>query len=203
MEQIIWASASLLIFPSVWIGAWVSRKVSQKLGTVLTNLGIALWGLCWLWIPLTTQPRIGDVLGTALAVVGALLALVGGVLAGIASLRILPVIGWDQIDPTELVTTGVYGFVRHPLYAGLVLMYIGWSLVKGAVYALFLSPFFYLSLRFEAWLEEWVWLRPKFGEAFKAYQAKVPAFFPLWLWAILTALLVVIVLSIITGLILF
>ena len=170
---------------------------------MLTNLGIALWSFCWLWIPLTTQPRIGGVLGTALVVVGVLLALCGGVLAGIASLRILPVIGWDQIAPTELVTTGVYGFVRHPLYAGLILMYVGWSLVKGAGYALFLAPFFYLSLHFEIWLEERVWLRPKFGQAFRAYQARVPTFFPLWLWAILIVLLVVIVLSISAGLILF
>jgi protein-S-isoprenylcysteine O-methyltransferase Ste14 len=150
---------------------------------------------------LTTQPRIGGLLGTALAVVGILLALFGGVLVGTASLRILPIISWDQIDPTELVTTGVYGFVRHPIYAGLVLMYVGWSLGRGAVYALFLSPFFYLSLRFEAWLEERVWLRPKFGDAFEAYRAWVPTFFPLWLWAIWIALLAVIVFSVVTGLI--
>lgn len=177
----------------------MSKERSQRLGAVITNLGIALWGLCWLRILSSTQPRIEGILGTALAGVGVLLALFGGVLTGIASLTILPIIGWDQIDPTRLATTGVYGFVRHPLYAGLVLMYIGLSLGWSAVYALFLSPLFYLSLRFEAWLEERVWLAPKFADAFQAYQARVPAFFPAWLWVLLLTLLAVIVVFITRG----
>ena len=74
---------------------------------------------------------------------------------------------------------------------------MAWSLVWSATYAVLLSPALFLLLRGQAWLEERIWLEPKFGEAFRVYRAQVPAFFLLWLWTVLIALLVVLVVSII------
>jgi len=58
-----------------------------------------------------------------------------------------------------MVSTGVYGFVRHPIYAGLILGTIGWGLLAqtwlGVVLAAILFVFFDLkSRREEAWLVE-------------------------------------------------
>jgi protein-S-isoprenylcysteine O-methyltransferase Ste14 len=39
----------------------------------------------------------------------------------------------------RVVTTGVYGFVRHPLYLGCMLMMIGAPLLVGSLYALIIS----------------------------------------------------------------
>lgn len=58
----------------------------------------------------------------------------------------------------ELVETGVYALVRHPIYGGLVLMASGWGLLTASPAALIaaaiLFGFFELkSRREEAWLE--------------------------------------------------
>jgi protein-S-isoprenylcysteine O-methyltransferase Ste14 len=57
------------------------------------------------------------------------------------------------------VTSGVYGLVRHPIYTGLILGTLGWSLwnanLLGAGLALLLFVFFDLkSRREERWLME-------------------------------------------------
>ena len=60
-------------------------------------------------------------------------------------------------EDAQLVETGVYGLVRHPLYGGIVLGSFGYGLLTASPSALLLScglaAFFYLkSLREEAWL---------------------------------------------------
>jgi protein-S-isoprenylcysteine O-methyltransferase Ste14 len=61
-------------------------------------------------------------------------------------------------DGADLVETGVYGLVRHPIYGGLVVAAAGWGLLTaspaGLVAAGVLWGFFELkSRREEAWLE--------------------------------------------------
>ena len=99
---------------------------------------------------------------TAASVVGAVLVLGGGVFALLGvlglgrSLTALP----HPRDDAELVTTGVYGLVRHPIYGGLVVAALGYGLVMQAPVtavagSLALLAFFRLkSVREEAWLEK-------------------------------------------------
>ena len=42
-------------------------------------------------------------------------------------------------DDAQLVETGVYALVRHPLYGGLIATAVGWSLVSASPLALLLS----------------------------------------------------------------
>lgn len=191
LEPLFWVLLSLVPGAVIWLGVCIDRRP----GTTVTLLGITGWSLVWAYVPLTAQPCLGGPLTPAFFALGLLVMLGGVVLSGWAGWRIHPVIGWNQVDPTELLTTGVYGFVRHPIYAGLVLAYLGWSLIWGALYAVLLSPVLFLLLRGQAWLEERIWLEPKFGQAFRVYQAQVPAFFPMWLWAVLIILLVVVAAS--------
>ena len=86
----------------------------------------------------------------------------GGALFGLAA---LPQLG-ANLTPFprpraggELVTSGVYALVRHPIYAGLIVAAFGWALVRMNVLGLFLAlllfAFFDLkSRREEAWLME-------------------------------------------------
>jgi protein-S-isoprenylcysteine O-methyltransferase Ste14 len=58
----------------------------------------------------------------------------------------------------ELVETGIYGRVRHPIYGGLILMAFGWALLAASLPALGLAalliPFFWLKSSVEErWLE--------------------------------------------------
>jgi len=62
-------------------------------------------------------------------------------------------------DDAELVATGSYATVRHPIYGGLIATAFGWGLVSASppalLLALVLAAFFELkSRREEAWLTE-------------------------------------------------
>lgn len=61
-------------------------------------------------------------------------------------------------DDAELVETGIYAHVRHPIYGGLILGAVGWGLLTASIPALGLAlvlwGFFQLkSRREEVWLE--------------------------------------------------
>ena len=110
---------------------------------------------------LTEAPRSGDG-WTAASIVGAALMLVGGAFAvlGVRSLgkglTALP----HPRDGGELVSSGVYRIVRHPIYGGLVMGALGYglamhALVTAIVGSLVLLVFFTLkSAREEVWLEQ-------------------------------------------------
>ena len=79
-----------------------------------------------------------------------------------------------------LVTDGPYRFVRHPLYASLIWMFLGAS----AAYLNWLSAVetllvFVPAMTYRARLEEQA-LEAQFGEAYAAYRRTTPRFFP-WL----------------------
>jgi protein-S-isoprenylcysteine O-methyltransferase Ste14 len=79
-------------------------------------------------------------------------------------------------EGAELVQTGAYARVRHPIYGGLVLASAGWGLLTASPAALALVPvvaaFFWLkSAREEAWLAE------RYPE-YEAYRLRTRRFLP-------------------------
>jgi protein-S-isoprenylcysteine O-methyltransferase Ste14 len=78
----------------------------------------------------------------------------------------------------ELVTDGLYGYIRHPLYVGSWLLGTGICLVLGdpVVIAAFMV-LFWLSHGLVICSEE-TGLAEIFGEQYRAYQREVPAFIP-------------------------
>lgn len=77
----------------------------------------------------------------------------------------------------ELVTAGPYALVRHPIYTGLLLAFVGSALANGrwrAVLAVLIAG---LALWRKLRLEE-RWMTERFGEAYRAYRARVPALVP-------------------------
>jgi len=105
-------------------------------------------------VPPVTFPLPLRVLGLGLIVVGGVLG-TGGVLALGSSLTVFP----KPIEGGTLVTTGVYGVVRHPIYTGLILGTLGLGLFRSSLLgiglAVVLFVFFDLkSRREEKWLIE-------------------------------------------------
>jgi protein-S-isoprenylcysteine O-methyltransferase Ste14 len=72
----------------------------------------------------------------------------------------------------QIITTGVYAHIRHPLYLSLIVMDIGIALAFGNIWSLLLAAVISLSMIMTA-LKEEVFLREKFGEYGK-YMEKVP-----------------------------
>jgi len=83
-------------------------------------------------------------------------------------------------DCDNLVESGPYAIVRHPIYSGLIIDSLGWALwVNGwltIVYALLLFAFFDIKSRLEErWLEE------KFGQPYEEYRTRVRKLIP-WVY---------------------
>lgn len=72
----------------------------------------------------------------------------------------------------KLHTTGVYGFVRHPIYLSEVLWPVGWSLIWGSVYGLALTPLWWSAFLLHALAEEET-LERVLGGAYWAYKRSV------------------------------
>jgi protein-S-isoprenylcysteine O-methyltransferase Ste14 len=71
----------------------------------------------------------------------------------------------------QVITTGMYGFVRHPLYLGCALMMFGAPLLVGSVYGLIISAIGALLLVGRILGEERMLVEEL--EGYKAYQQKV------------------------------
>jgi protein-S-isoprenylcysteine O-methyltransferase Ste14 len=114
----------------------------------------------------------GTVANTSLNTAG--LALVGlGLL-----LRVLAR-GWKvENSQGHLVTTGLYAFIRHPLYVASFLIGLGLCLILGD--PLVLVAYVVVYLLMHAWVirGEERWLARHWGDEYRRYAARVPRFLP-------------------------
>lgn len=95
---------------------------------------------------------------------------------------VLIVSGWSAIfkAKNKLVTTGVYSYVRHPQYLGILLLTFGINFLWPTFSTLVLWPILAL-LYYKLAKEEEKLLEEKFGEEYKEYKRNVPMFIPrLW-----------------------
>ena len=58
------------------------------------------------------------------------------------------------IDSSDLVTSGIYRFIRHPMYYSLIFISIGVFIIKLSIYYLFLTISLALIIKFKIALEE-------------------------------------------------
>jgi len=58
------------------------------------------------------------------------------------------------INNSNLVTTGIYRFTRHPMYYSLIFISFGFFIIKLSIYYLFLSLSLTLIIKFKIALEE-------------------------------------------------
>jgi protein-S-isoprenylcysteine O-methyltransferase Ste14 len=123
----------------------------------------------------TPWARTAAWLGVPLMLAGAALAL-GGVLRLGSNLTALPY----PRDCANLVESGPYAIVRHPIYSGLILGATGYALwVNGWLtlgYALLLFAFFDVKSR-----REEKWLLEKFGAPYAEYRTRVHKLIP-WVY---------------------
>jgi protein-S-isoprenylcysteine O-methyltransferase Ste14 len=77
----------------------------------------------------------------------------------------------------ELVRSGPYRFVRHPIYGGLLLALAGSALARGEWRAIFGFVIAFAALWRKLGLEE-RWLAETFGEGYARYRAEVAALIP-------------------------
>lgn len=77
----------------------------------------------------------------------------------------------------ELITSGPYAFVRHPIYTGILTGFLGSAIAEGQMRALIALAMVSAVLWFKLRLEE-RWMRDTFGDSYAAYSRRVAALVP-------------------------
>jgi len=77
----------------------------------------------------------------------------------------------------ELITSGPYSVVRHPIYTGLILGFVGSAVARGEWRGLLAVALVFLALWLKLTLEE-KWMRAQFGESYETYSRRVAALVP-------------------------
>jgi len=80
-------------------------------------------------------------------------------------------------DQHELIQSGPYRIVRHPIYSGLLLAFLGTAIVHGEVRGLIGFPLAVLGWGFKLRMEESFMLQ-QFGNAYLDYKQRVKALVP-------------------------
>jgi protein-S-isoprenylcysteine O-methyltransferase Ste14 len=143
----------------------VAGQVVLMVALVLAPRWPGQWAAEW------SVPEWARWLGWAVAAVGALVSLAAFPQLG----RALTPLPEPRLD-TELTTTGLYRWVRHPIYSGVLAMAWGWTLAHPswatATLVVALSALFTAKASYEEGL-----LRERFP-AYADYASRTPRFVP-------------------------
>ena len=174
-----------LIWLAYWLIAARDAKPTQRIEPAASRashvipLGIAAW--------MIASPRLpGAFLGgsvfapsTAVGVIG--VALVAGGLGFAAWARRWLGRNWSGIvtlkQDHELIRGGPYRYVRHPIYTGILLAFVGSAVARDEWRGLVAIAVAALALWRKLRIEE-RWMIEQFGDAYRRFQAEVPALVP-------------------------
>jgi protein-S-isoprenylcysteine O-methyltransferase Ste14 len=154
-----------------WLHSWWFYLASS-----LFFFGIAYWG--WKPLPLTFSPSIRIatlIVGSLLYFPGMLFLLWGRVTLG-KNYFVSTGFGAQLFKGHQLITSGPYAIVRHPMYAGLTLAAMGSLLIYATwttVYFACFAPLMFVRAR-----REEATLSAEFGEQWQEYCRRVPMFLP-------------------------
>lgn len=142
---------------------WVALQVVLLLGVFVAGF---------------TGPNVDGMLRGVIGVAGAILVGGGGYLAlrGLLdldeALTPLP----HPRDGAQLVETGSYGLVRHPIYGGIVIAATGYALITASGLALAGAAMLLVFFRLKSGREE-AWLRDRYP-GYAAYAARTKRMLP-------------------------
>lgn len=146
------------------LSIWGVGPVYALICAALTAAGITARNLGWL--------DSGDVpaLDVPMTIAGIALLLVGAYLYYQAHLRTKL---FDHVRQNHLVTTGVYAWVRNPVYSAAMLVCTGLLLMAYNLWLLLLPPVFWALMTAMLIPTEEKWLRSLYGQEYLDYCARV------------------------------
>ena len=105
-----------------------------------------------------------------------LLPIAGGVALAIAAARQFKRAGTAVrpfSEPSAVVTSGPFAFTRNPMYLGMVACLVGWAVILGSVTPVVVIAGFFALIHYRFVLREEPFMAERFGEAYRAYTARV------------------------------
>jgi protein-S-isoprenylcysteine O-methyltransferase Ste14 len=153
------------------VGAGPLERWFERLGP----FGLLFWPAVWLWIAIGAAPLASG----ARRAVGVLLVVAGAALSG-ASIFLMGRawrIGIDPENRTELAETGPYRWIRHPIYAGWLVMLVGTVVLVPHPLVPVAALVTTVGVLYEAVREE-RHLVGTFGERYARYLARTGRFAP-------------------------
>jgi protein-S-isoprenylcysteine O-methyltransferase Ste14 len=204
MEENMWTVRLILLAVlvlSVSAFAYFMRR-RQESEALLENrpinlIGVILYNLacyCLAGLPsdptVFTAPRFFGNTGarTGFLIVGVMLILLGAAIFSI-SVRQRKTVGGENVKE-GLLTTGIYSFARHPIYAGITSVAFGLALALGTWDGLLMVPIIWLVNTAEGVIEELVDIGRRFPAEYAEYRKQTGMFGPVSLWAALMVFLV-------------
>ena len=121
-------------------------------------------------LPLT-HPELGWIGGTA----GGVLIAIGAALmaAGIRNFSRADTPVPSNQPVRALVTTGIHGWSRNPIYVGMLLFYAGIGVAARSPWVLLLVLPLFVILRYGVVAREEAYLERRFGDGYRDYKARV------------------------------
>ena len=179
-------------FPAAWIAFllyWqikaANTKTTQRLEPAFSRilrvlvfliaivlLSTAWIPLPWLYQPLWPQGLWPFWLGVAVTVAGLLFAVWAREHLGSNWSRSVTI-----KQNHELITTGPYAVVRHPIYTGILAGFLGSAIALSQVRGVIVVILIFLALWAKFRMEE-QWMRAEFGETYAAYAHHTAALVP-------------------------
>jgi protein-S-isoprenylcysteine O-methyltransferase Ste14 len=175
LGALCFVDAPLRTFGQKW------RATRSRERTILLTLELdlyALWALAKFYLH-WERALLPAAAEAALASAGVLAVLAGVVLAAWAKLRLGRWFSgtFGVKEGHVLVTDGPYALVRHPIYTGIVTTILGAALLWNSLLTLVLAALMAVPLFFHTVYEEALF-EQHFGDAYRAYQRRVPRLVP-------------------------
>ena len=181
-----WVRILWLVFALYWLVSALKRKATKKRETIFQRLRYTLPLLVGFWFLFSSEwhyyPLLGtrflpakpayDWLGVALTAAGVAVAFwarwhLGANWSGVVTLK----------EGHELIRTGPYRTIRHPIYTGMLLALLGTAITVGEVRGLMALALAWFSFYIKARREE-SFLAQEFGPAFTEHQRRTGMFLP-------------------------
>lgn len=180
---LLFGTAGTLRWPQAWIylawaaaisfggGLWLARHdpglLNERLGSLVQRdqkgwdklfmgMMLVLWFAWYALMGLDVRYHWSDVPAYA-QVLGFLLLVLGCILVGLtfrANSFAAPVVKIQKERAHRVISTGPYAYVRHPMYAGALLINIGAPLLLGSWWGLVVGAVFTVMIGVRAVLEE-------------------------------------------------
>ncbi len=145
------------VFPILWISSLIPILIiNSSLLQFIFNENISYFQEIWIWF----------------LILGIIIIIIGIRIASMAMKRYkVKVI---DVKESELIKTGIYSVIRHPVYLSWVLIFMGCSFSFDSFLAILFTPILTVLLEIHCILEEKYILIPNFGEEYLEYKKKIP-----------------------------